>query len=288
VKVTDEMKQRALREFVHASPPNTSSIGVETAIEAALEGFELVPFELTGAERDAYAGYMPEHERVDVLRHALDRAQRTLVPKQAEQPSSEISAELWAAVRAYRASEFSSGARLDKAVEAFASAAQLDALLPHERCTCEVIGNLQMSTGCALHGEGEERSVDELDAVEADPDAPKDIAALPDYWDERRKRQGKPDLSRCAAELRVALASSAVVVPLSEEEARIVHESGDWIGRSTQLAAILRKRFPRPTPKPLHRIAFEASLASKHAADSEEYWQDITAAVVAAGKAATP
>lgn len=46
-------------------------------------------------------------------------------------------------------------------------------------------------------------------AIEPHGDAPTDIAALPDYWDERRKRQGKPDLSRCAAELRVALAAAA-------------------------------------------------------------------------------
>jgi len=41
--------------------------------------------------------------------------------------------------------------------------------------------------------------------AEPQPDAPTDIAALPDFWDERRRRQGKPDLSRCAAELRIAL-----------------------------------------------------------------------------------
>lgn len=40
---------------------------------------------------------------------------------------------------------------------------------------------------------------------EPQPDAPTDIALLPDYWDARRRRQGKPDLSRCAAELRIAL-----------------------------------------------------------------------------------
>lgn len=47
-----------------------------------------------------------------------------------------------------------------------------------------------------------------LPPAEPQPDAPTDIAALPDYWDERRRRQGKPDLSRCAAELRRALALS--------------------------------------------------------------------------------
>lgn len=42
-------------------------------------------------------------------------------------------------------------------------------------------------------------------AVEPDPEAPLDVAALPDYWDARRERLGKPDKSTCAAELRRAL-----------------------------------------------------------------------------------
>jgi hypothetical protein len=48
-----------------------------------------------------------------------------------------------------------------------------------------------------------------LPPAEPQPDAPTDIARLPDYWDERRRKQGKPDLSRCAAELRIALAAKA-------------------------------------------------------------------------------
>ncbi len=44
-----------------------------------------------------------------------------------------------------------------------------------------------------------------LPPAEPQPDAPTDVEALPDYWDERRRKQGKPDLSRCAAELRIAL-----------------------------------------------------------------------------------
>ena len=41
--------------------------------------------------------------------------------------------------------------------------------------------------------------------VHEDPNAPHTLAALPDYWDERRHRQGKPDASTCAADLSVAL-----------------------------------------------------------------------------------
>jgi len=44
-----------------------------------------------------------------------------------------------------------------------------------------------------------------LAPAEPQPDAPTDIAQLPAYWDERRAKQGKPDKSRCAAELRIAL-----------------------------------------------------------------------------------
>lgn len=46
-----------------------------------------------------------------------------------------------------------------------------------------------------------------LREVEADPLAPQHIGMLPDYWDERREREGKPDKSHCAADLRQALAS---------------------------------------------------------------------------------
>lgn len=37
------------------------------------------------------------------------------------------------------------------------------------------------------------------------PGAPLDIAALPDWWDEQRRADGKPDASTCGAELRLAL-----------------------------------------------------------------------------------
>ena len=42
--------------------------------------------------------------------------------------------------------------------------------------------------------------------VDADQYAPLNVAELPDYWDARRERDGKLDSSRCAAELRRALA----------------------------------------------------------------------------------
>jgi hypothetical protein len=41
--------------------------------------------------------------------------------------------------------------------------------------------------------------------VKPDPDAPHVVGELAAYWDERRHRQGKPDLSTCAADLAVAL-----------------------------------------------------------------------------------
>ena len=45
-----------------------------------------------------------------------------------------------------------------------------------------------------------------LAPAEPQADAPTDITRLPNYWDERRAKQQKPDKSRCAAELRIALA----------------------------------------------------------------------------------
>jgi hypothetical protein len=53
----------------------------------------------------------------------------------------------------------------------------------------------------------ERATPDELVPVSADPKAPQHVAMLADYWDERREREGKPDKSRCAADLRQALAS---------------------------------------------------------------------------------
>lgn len=63
-----------------------------------------------------------------------------------------------------------------------------------------------------------------LAPAEPQPDAPVDIAKLPDYWDARRRQQGKPDLSRCAAELRLALAARAnAPVPSAAELAALEH-----------------------------------------------------------------
>lgn len=58
----------------------------------------------------------------------------------------------------------------------------------------------------------------ELADVRSDPRAPYDIARLPDYWDQRRAAEGKPDKSRCGADLRQALANQSLVplVPPTE------------------------------------------------------------------------
>jgi hypothetical protein len=87
---------------------------------------------------------------------------------------------------------------------------------------------------------------------EPQPDAPTDIAKLPAYWDERRRLQGKPDRSRCAAELRIALASRAAHVLDAEDEAFVAECEQAWQGRTgnraNTLLAILRKHFPEPGP----------------------------------------
>lgn len=87
------------------------------------------------------------------------------------------------------------------------------------------------------------------------------------------------------------LGVAPAVEPLSSDEEQLIRnaeEDAEGDEREAQLQAIcalIRKRFSRSTPKPLHRVAFEASIASKHTADSPEYWQEITAAVLAADKA---
>ena len=51
--------------------------------------------------------------------------------------------------------------------------------------------------------------------------APLDVDALPDYWDARRVRLGKPDKSTCAAELRRALAHRPEHASLERELAEL-------------------------------------------------------------------
>jgi hypothetical protein len=48
--------------------------------------------------------------------------------------------------------------------------------------------------------------------------APLDIEALPDFWDARRARLGKPDKSTCAAELRLALEKGCYIFCRQPEE----------------------------------------------------------------------
>lgn len=139
---------------------------------------------------------------------------------------------------------------------------------------------------------GEWLTSDDSFAVSPDPDAPTTIAALPDYWDERRKRQGKPDLSRCAAELRVALASSGDV--LVRDLDGMDHDTVDSALLSEPhtmehvLASMLRRRFPKPvaerrTPDDLERIIRnKAHLGS----DSPEFNEALSHLVTLAGLAA--
>jgi hypothetical protein len=82
------------------------------------------------------------------------------------------------------------------------------------------------------------------------------------------------------------------VKPLSDAEEQTLRDfERDYLRSefedSFELVDMLRRRFPRPAPKPLHRVAFEASLSAQrqHAVDSEQYWQSIAAAVIAADKA---
>ncbi len=91
--------------------------------------------------------------------------------------------------------------------------------------------------------------------VTADPEAPLDVAALPDFWDGRRPRQGKTDKSRCAAELRRALGQSGEAAkpeaPASQRELRVRKADGTpWVDPGTGIA-------PPPAP------ASHAELAAR-------------------------
>lgn len=63
--------------------------------------------------------------------------------------------------------------------------------------------------------------------VSFDPNAPPVVGHLPDYWDQRRERQGKPDASTCAADLREALEFTAR--QLRRQAHALQHNNaGDW------------------------------------------------------------
>jgi hypothetical protein len=87
VKPTQDMIERAQQ-----NGPQCDCRAVEV-LAAALEGYELAPFELSANEQRALEGPAAVYERLDLLKLAVRRAQRTLVPKQAEQPPREWTAD---------------------------------------------------------------------------------------------------------------------------------------------------------------------------------------------------
>lgn len=94
----------------------------------------------------------------------------------------------------------------------------------------------------------------ELPPAEPQPDAPTDIAKLPDWWDERRRKQHKPDRSRCAAELRIALATLKPASPTPGEysdrqveralRAFLERDEPDWVGTAAMRAALAAAGVP--------------------------------------------
>jgi hypothetical protein len=78
--------------------------------------------------------------------------------------------------------------------------------------------------------------------VARDPHAPAEIGKLPAHWDERRKRQGKPDASTCGADLRHALEVTLGMLRTSAHAMQHEHEGDDYMlgqGRGLILAADL-------------------------------------------------
>jgi hypothetical protein len=70
----------------------------------------------------------------------------------------------------------------------------------------------------AQHVEPSRGPNEPMAVAHADFTAPLDVAALPAHWDERRRREGKLDTSRCGADLRRALAVSGLPVPPPPDE----------------------------------------------------------------------
>jgi hypothetical protein len=82
------------------------------------------------------------------------------------------------------------------------------------------VARVQAELAGQLAESGNAKRVATSTPVEPDPDAPKDVEALPAYWDARRRAQGKPDASRCGAELRVALGAEPSPVDVEARFAR--------------------------------------------------------------------
>lgn len=86
--------------------------------------------------------------------------------------------------------------------------------------------------------------------------APKQVAVLPDWWDARRAQQGK-DRSRCAAELRVALAAEP-----AQPKPDMYRESGE--PPRVRLAHDLPTP-PKLTPEQMEACTREATVAHRSA-----------------------
>lgn len=82
-----------------------------------------------------------------------------------------------------------------------------------------------------------------LQPVKADPLAPTDPTKLQAFWNNRRQRDGKPDESRCGAELRRALIANGLI---KEEDATPAPEEPPPAGARPRLNLGKMKAAPRP------------------------------------------
>jgi predicted RNA-binding Zn-ribbon protein involved in translation (DUF1610 family) len=194
VNLADEMLARACTRWALLLREQSFDVrhNLRVVLTELLEGYELAPFELSAGELRAYrkmrgqaennqrnrdlAYPMVELSSVLSLCDAIDRAQCTLVAKQAEPKQTSTTS--------VRGPTWTVSVRRNE-TGAFAV----------------YVGDVEYVPKQAE----QPRAVEDLTGVEADPEAPQNIELLPNYWDARRAREGKPDLSRCGADLRAAL-----------------------------------------------------------------------------------
>lgn len=198
--IPQDMIGRAAAEVCAA---NECKCAAGDIVAAALEGYELAPFELEPAAKIAVSVATSLSQRGEsvgantatVVLWALERATRTLASGQCPVHDDQA--------HGLEAEELRKGIeRLEHEYDGGGS----DMLDAGDVASAlrKLLDDVDARDSLAYRGRRDAKPV----VAEPQPDAPTDVAQLPDYWDARRKAQGKPDTSRCAAELRVALGLS--------------------------------------------------------------------------------
>jgi hypothetical protein len=164
VNITADMTERAAVAIKqHCHPTDSVNVGgrrgqiARAIVAAALDGYELAPFDLSEDEEALVA--RTETRAITTgaalkLCELVRRAQRVLVPKQAEQPRTFNTADFAQQLK-WALGQYGFDVPMIQAEPIAKKLIDLYRLGPKVTCTCHTVGNLQMSAGCALHGEGD-------------------------------------------------------------------------------------------------------------------------------------